>query len=325
MILAGALCVALACWSPEKRLLRFGAAALGGLAVAAAFAILWPDCLGRLEQSSPELERLWLNRVREAMPLWRHGWKTAATTATLPVIGLIGYLVMLWRTRREPSRLIVWCGLFLLAATAMGLLAWQTRAGPAAQLLSVPGVTALAWLVIAWFHSRSNALVRVVGIVAAFLIFSGLGTVYVTGLVPEAPARARPAVDFANRRCPTIPSLRPIALLPRGNVLTFVDMGPRLITMTHHNAVIGPYHRNARQILDVMLAWRGTPENALSTVRRYRIDYVLICPNMSESTVYRVEAPDGFYAQLANGKVPAWLDRVPLPPNSPFRMWRVRR
>jgi hypothetical protein len=325
MILAGALSVALACWSPEKRLLRFAAAAAGGAAIAAAFGLMWPHCLGRLEQSTPELERLWLNRVREAMPVWRHGWKSAVNTATLPAIGLIGYLVMLWRSRREPLRLIVWAGLLLLAGVAAALLAWQTRAGPAAQLLSLPGVTALAWLVLAWFHARASMPVRVAGIVAAFLVFSGTATSSALKLVPEPPARPRPHVESANRRCPTIPALQPIARLPRGNVLTFVDLGPRLITMTHHNAIAGPYHRNARQIIDIMTTFRGTQEKALDTVRRYRIDYVLICPNLSESTVYAIEAPNGFYMQLNRGKAPDWLARVPLPAGSPYRMWRVVR
>lgn len=325
MVLAGGLSVALAAWSPKKRLVRLAAAAAGGAAIAAFFAGMWPHCLGRLEQSTPELERLWLNRVREAMPLYRHGWKTAAATATLPVVGLIGYLVMLWRHRGDGERLIPWAALFLLAAVAASLLLWQSRAGPAAQLLSIPGATALAWLVIGWFMTRTTLVVRVVGAVAAFLVLSGIGTLYVTERVKDPPGRARPHVDAANRRCPTMPALRPIALQPRGNVLTFVDLGPRLITVTHHNAVIGPYHRNARQIIDVMTTWRGTPENALGTVRRYRIDYVLICPNLSESTVYRVEAPNGFYAQLAQGRAPDWLAPVALPRDSPYRMWRVVR
>jgi hypothetical protein len=325
MALAGALTVALAAWSPEKRLLRFGAAAAGGAALAAAFALMWPHCLGRLEQSTPELEQLWLHRVREAMPIWRHGWKTAANTATLPVIGLLGCIVMLWRSRGDAQRTIIWAALLLLAAASVGLLAWQTRAGPAAQLLSVPGATALAWTALAWFYLRTSLPVRVAGIAVALLLFSGYGTSYAVRMVPDPPSRGRPEVAKANRQCPTIPALRPIAREPRGTVLTFVDLGPRLITMTHHNAIIGPYHRNARQIIDVMRTWRGTPEKALDTVRRYRIDYVLICPNLSESTVYRAEAPNGFYAQLARGEVPAWLEPVTLPADSPYRMWRVRR
>ncbi len=323
MILAGALSVALAAWSPEKRLVRFGAAAAGGVAVGAAFGLMWPHCLGRLEQSSPELEHLWLSRVREAMPIWRHGWKTAANTGTLPLLGLVGYLVMIWRSRRDPQRLIVWAGLFLLGLLAAALLAWQTRAGPAAQLLSITGAAALAWLVLSWFYARRSVALAAGGVAVAALLFSGWATTYALRLVPEAPAQPRPLVESANRRCPTVPALRPIARLPRGNVLTFVDLGPRLITMTHHNAIAGPYHRNGAQIVDIMRTFRGTPENAWATVQRYRIDYVLICPNLSESTVYSAEAPSGFYRQLARNRAPAWLERVPLPADSPFMMWRV--
>jgi hypothetical protein len=44
---------------------------------------------------------------------------------------------------------------------------------------------------------------------------------------------------------------------------------------------------------------------------------------MSQSTVFTAEAPKGFYAQLANGKVPAWLKPVDLGPDNPMKMWRV--
>jgi hypothetical protein len=117
----------------------------------------------------------------------------------------------------------------------------------------------------------------------------------------------------------------PVQAQPRGMVMTFVDLGPRLITVTHHDAITGPYHRNAQQIVDVMRAWRGTPENAHATVQRYRVDYVLVCPNLSESTIYRAEAPNGFYSHLIAGKVPPWMAPVQLPPHSPYRMWRVVR
>jgi hypothetical protein len=35
------------------------------------------------------------------------------------------------------------------------------------------------------------------------------------------------------------------------------------------------------------------------------------------------ETPKGFYAQLEAGRVPDWLARVPLPQDSPFKMWKV--
>jgi len=324
MVVAGALCVGLAWWSPEARWQRFAGAAAGGVAVAAAFGLAWPHCLGRLEQSSPELERMWLSKVREAMPIYRHGWKSAALGASLPVIGLIGYGAMIWRHRRDGVVAIAWAGLALLALTAALLLLWQTRATPAAQLLSIPGATALGWLIFTWFRARTHIAVQAVALAATFVVVSGLGTYFVTRSVPNKPD-GRSAIHNANSRCPTFPALGPVARQPRGTVMTFVDLGPRLIVATHHDAIIGPYHRNAQQIIDTQRTWRGDAENALAIARRYGVDYLLICPNYSESTIYSSEAPRGFYMQLVRGQVPRWLEPVPLPANSPYRMWRVRR
>ena len=72
-----------------------------------------------------------------------------------------------------------------------------------------------------------------------------------------------------------------------------------------------------------MKAFRGTEAQARAIVAKYRADYLLICPDMSTSTIFRSEAPKGFYVALEKGRVPAWLKPVPLPKDSPFRMWRV--
>ena len=282
MVAAGAIAVVLAMLSPEGRIARFAWAALAGAALAGAFVLVWPHCLGRLEQVPPELDRLWLSKVREAMPIYRHGARTTVMVCTLPVAGLIGYALMLWTHRRDPARLIGWASVALPALLAAALLLWQTRAAPAAQLLAIPGATGLAWAAIGWILSLRTMVVRVVGAVAAFLIVSGLGSAYLAGLFPDQTNAYRRTVNIANARCPTLAALAPIARQRAGLVLTFVDLGPRLITVTPHDAIAGPYHRNARQILDVMHAWRGNADNARRTIDRYRVDYVLICPNMSE-------------------------------------------
>jgi hypothetical protein len=317
----GAIAVALAMLGPRSWPLRLGLAAAAGAALAVLFVLAWPNCLGRLEGASPELVRLWLGNVREARPLYSHGYSTAISVAALPVAGLAGYAIMLWRHRRDEAKLLAWAATAAPALLAALLLLWQSRAGPAAQLLAVPGATALVWLTIA---SRFMA-VRVAGTVALFLLASGLLPQQALRYFPPPPRPSMKAVNKANGLCPTLWALKPVALVPRGQVLTFVDLGPRLITLTHHDAVAGPYHRNGRDIIDVMSAFRGTPEAALATIERRRIDYVLICPGLSESTVYASQAKDGFYMQLVRGKVPSWLRPVPLPAKSPYRMWRVVR
>ena len=57
-------------------------------------------------------------------------------------------------------------------------------------------------------------------------------------------------------------------------------------------------------------------------MRRHGASLLLLCPGLSETTVYASENPKGFYVQLAKGIVPAWLAPMPLPADSPFKLWR---
>jgi hypothetical protein len=117
--------------------------------------------------------------------------------------------------------------------------------------------------------------------------------------------------------------MRPVAQQPRGMVFTFGDLAPRLITVTPHRSVTGPYHRNGQQIADVMNAWRGDADQAHRLIAKYHSNYVLSCPNSSTTTIFMSEAPKGFYGQLERGQVPNWLSPVSLPKDSPYKMWKV--
>ena len=199
------------------------------------------------------------------------------------------------------------------------------RAAPAAQMMALPAATALIVLLAApWFQSPRLWLHAA----AVGVVLLGLGALVplATLLVPggkSSPAAAK--VARANNRCPTLAALAPVQRQPKGVVFSFIDLGPRLIVATHHDAIGGPYHRNDRAIADVMLAFRGDEANARATISEYRADYVLVCPDMSTATIFMAEAPKGFYAQLAKGKVPAWLTPIDLGPKSPFKMWKVDR
>jgi hypothetical protein len=156
------------------------------------------------------------------------------------------------------------------------------------------------------------------------VICAGAIVPVVVSFIPEEKATPyEQAIGKANNLCNSLWGMHAIALQPKGMVFTFIDLGPRLIAVTHHDAVGGPYHRNGQQIADVMNAFRGSADQAHRLIAKYHSNYLLTCPNSSTTTIFMAETPKGFYAQLEHGQVPNWLQPVPLPKDSPFKMWRV--
>jgi hypothetical protein len=323
-LVGGALLFALAWVSPPdwKRRLLLGIGA--GALIALFHAFMWPHCLQRLEGVSPEVEQLWLSHVREARPVWRHGWRIAPLIVALPITGAIGWAFMIWLRRKDPEQLRRAAAAFAPGLVAALLLLWQTRTGPAAQMLSTVGAAAVLTLVVPRVWRATNGVVRVLAVTVVVILGAGAAVPFAFNLFPpEVPTKRMQTIGKANRLCNSLWGLKPIAQQPRGMVFTFVDLGPRVITVTHHNAVTGPYHRNGEQIGDVMNAFRGSPEEARRIMQKYHADYLLTCPNSSTTTIFMSEVPKGFYGQLSRGQVPSWLQPVPLPSDSPSRMWRV--
>lgn len=306
---------------------RLAAAAIGGAAVAGFHALAWPHCLQRLEGVSPEATELWLDHVREARPFYRHAWKIGATALALPVTALAGWALLVWRAwkRGADERDLLYRTLAVALPGIAGfvLLFWQMRASPAAQMMALPAATALIVFVVAPWLQSPKLWKHVAAIAVAVLAF-GAAVPVVLELVPgEKPNPMRANVAAANRRCPSMAAMAPINAQPKGTVFSFIDLGPRLIVATHHDAVGGPYHRNDKAIADVMKAFRGDEAQAHRIISEYGSDYLLVCPNMSTATIFMSEARNGFYGQLMDGNVPGWLRPVELPKDSPFKMWKV--
>jgi hypothetical protein len=323
-LLGGALMYGVALLSPGDWRKRLGLALIAGAAIAAFHALTWPHCLQRLEGVSPEVDRLWLSYVKEARPVYRHGWRIATLVVAVPITGLIGWSVLAWMRRGDRDMLRRVLGAAAPAFAASLLLLWQIRTGPASQMLTLVGCAALVWILVplAW-NSKSSA-VRVFGAAAFTIIGLGAAVPLVLGFIPQSkPTNYESAIGKANSLCASLWGMKPVALQPKGVVFTFVDMGPRLITVTHHDAIIGPYHRNGEQIADVMNAFRGDADQAHRLIAKYHSNYLLTCPKSSTTTIFMSEVPKGFYGQLEAGRVPNWLQRVDLGKDSPFKMWRV--
>ncbi len=325
-LLGGALMLGLAWWSPGKWQARLAGALLAGVIVAAFHAFAWPHCLSRLEGVSPEVDKLWLSHVREARPIYQNGWRISLIILALPVAGLAGWGALAWQRRKDPDLFRRTLGAALPAVAAVGLLFWQVRVGPASQVLAVPGAVTLVALLAPIAFNSNKSVVRVLG--TALAVLAGLGALVPLTLdyvAPDKPQTVRDRmIATANASCPSLWAMRPVAKLPAATIFTFADLAPRLITVTHHRSIMGPYHRNGQAIVDSMMLFRGSPDNARALLAKYHSDYLMTCPLFSQATVFSAEAPKGFYAQLEKGQVPSWLERVDLGAKSPLKLWRVK-
>ncbi|WP_294123975.1 AcrB/AcrD/AcrF family protein [Sphingomonas sp.] len=325
--IGGAVMLGLAMLKLDSWKARLAAAVAAGAVVAGFHALMWPHCLQRLEGISPEATRLWLDHVREANPFYRHEWRVAVNVMALPVTALAGWGLLIWRAWKgrggNQDLLLRTIAVALPSIAAFVLLFWQVRAAPAAQMMALPAATALVVLFVGQWLSTSSVKLHVAAILLAAIGFGALVPVVTVFIPSKAKTGVALKVAQANNKCPSFAALRPVAHQPKGMIFTFIDLGPRLIVATHHDAVGGPYHRNDVMIADVMNAFRGGEPQAHRIIDEYRSDYVLICPYMSTATIFMSEAPGGFYTRLAKGKVPAWLQPVDLGKDSPFKMWKV--
>lgn len=326
LLLAGGLITALSLLPAQRASVRLIIGGVAGAALAGFFLHFWPQCLTRPEGISDELYRLWFVNISEVRPLYKDNLQSAVSIAAMPIMGLIGHLIMIWRSR---GRDLAWWGFFFLNLVSALMLLWQSRAAPAAQLLALPGLIGLSWFILPYLMASPYRLVRMVAVPGAFLLISGLGASFLVRWIPlEAPpTKAKAEVKAVARRasvqCATLSALRPIARLPKATIFTFVDLSPRLIAMTPHRAIAGPYHRNGEAILDVFRVFRGSAEEARPIVKAHDARYVLICPGMAEARNHLRMGPKGLLSQLQRGSAPDWLRPVPLPVNSPFMMWQV--
>lgn len=321
---AGAALVLLSLVKSERWSVRLGLGVIAGVILAVGFALVWPHCLGRPEGVSPELQSLWLDNVQEARPIWRQDWQKALIVLTLPLSGLAGYALGLWRSRRDGARFAPLLAIAVMALISIALLFWQVRTAPAAQLLAVPGAALLGLAIIPPMRRSKQMLVRVFGTVAAIGVMTGLYAVIPIALFPPESGATSETTDTAEADCGALDAMAALDRLPAATIIAPIDLSPRLIVATHHSAIAGPYHRNGAAMLDVFHGLGGNEARLRETVTRYDAGYVLLCPGMTGDWLYGAEDAASMFHRLLAGEGPEWLAPVTLPADSPYRVWKVR-
>jgi hypothetical protein len=311
---------------------RMGAAArwsaimaLGAVVVALA-ARVFPQCLADPLASLPPLmiER-WLARVGEAKPLLRHSGGPAMQAGFgLPLLlGLLAALAAAALTRGlERAR---WAALAALAAVGLAAAMWQVRAASSGLPLALIGAGAVAAGAARLVSKRQSALFMLVPCVA---MTPFIGLFWLAVLPGAKPAEAAPKPGLAQAEegkppmCWSPASLRGLAGLQQGMVLTSIDPGSHILAASRHRVLAGAYHRNVAGNVDAITALTGTLNEAREIVARRKIDYVAVCDDLTDMKLFAGDAPHGLAAALLAGSPPDWLEPIPI--DGPWRVYRPK-
>jgi hypothetical protein len=295
------------------------AAVLGGTLFVA-----FPACLGDpFADLDPRFSALWLanvTEVRSFVSMLHDLPQEVPAYYGLPAAALVLGIASAWRDETR------WRWVLPLAALAALLVMslWLVRAASAATAVAVALLPAA--LICLWpLATRSQdthaykagalglsraALIAAVLLSPLAMIAAGAGITRVatalTGTHPpviasDGPGTCHQAADYA-----------PLARLPRGRVLAFIDAGPFLLMETPHTALAAPYHRNGEGNSAMFDVFLGAAGDAPRRLMEMGIDYVAFCPGGAERYIYARAAPDGLAAALARGDVPNGLERIPL-------------
>jgi hypothetical protein len=331
---AGALAIgglglaASASLNPNTATKRLAAAAILAILVGAGVARGAPQCLADpYAQLDPRLAALWLASVSEArgVAAMLHDLpRQVPAYFGVPVAAVVLGLVQCLRgTSAQRWRWIA----ATVAQAAFGAIAmWQVRGAAGANGVAAALFPAALIAVLpagegapTSFGLNRTALIALLLINPVSLLALGAGAVTALGI-----AESRFVTSGQAGTCQRPADYAPLADLPRGRVLAFIDAGPFILMQSHDSVFGAPYHRNQAGNLATLAMFLAAPAEAAREMAAHDIAYVAFCPGSPERYQYARLAPLGLAASLAADNVPAFLERIG-PTGTGLALYRLRR
>jgi hypothetical protein len=285
---------------------------------------LAPQCAaGPFVELDPLVRWFWYDHISEGMPVWHEPLTVQVSMIGPPLLGLFA-AVRLWARSAQWLRRFWGDYALLLAGSIVAEIAVARSSAFACAFATVP----LGWLVREWYRAaqqmRSPARRAAAVALIAVAVMPGLPVLALTAIGP-GDARAQDRSDLPAQQVCDIPAAAPVLNdLPRATLFAPFDIAPMLLLDTHHRVVATGHHRAAQSLHDVIAAFLGSPDEARKLIAAHGAQYVVACQGLTEVNNYRFYAPHGFMAQLIEGRAPAWLQPIPLPPGTGLLVWKVQ-
>ncbi|KQV84258.1 hypothetical protein [Rhizobium sp. Root1220] len=323
----GLLLFAAAFASRASRPIRFGVLAGVGAAVFAAAVIIAPHCLRNpLADLDPMLVQLWLNNVQEAQSIFAAGRQDPYTLGFFYATGVFAIAVCVFRIAYR-DRVRIHLILLCLLTISWTIAAIQVRGSSFSNMLAVFPLT----LLIIDMRRISNAERESGAAALSYILSVLLSVAAVWGLVgslldTRINALAEETASAKDKlTCVSPETVNPLQDLPPGLVAAPSDLGVSILRFTKHRILAAPYHRNQGGMLTEMHIGLATPTDAEAFLRGAGVTVLAFCAEFPQTLEIAKIKPDGLYAQLKKGIVPAYLQPLPRQEGSPVQFFRYVR
>jgi hypothetical protein len=219
-----------------------------------------------------------------------------------------------WRERT--ARLVLLAALLI----SLGLMMVQIRTFTYAAWFAVP---VMAVAVVDFWHRfgvNGAAARAATTLITAPLAVTAAAVLLTRVFAPSADDNAESGQESA---CAASASYRTLAWLPAGLVVSEINPAPLILALTPHSVLSAPYHRLSGGILDTHRFFGSTAREARDIAESRGIDYVYFCPSFVFSGFDGVRRDGTLWHDLANGRIPSWLQLVPESADEPIRVFRI--
>lgn len=340
---AAGLFLAAALLSYQSRMTRMISLCFIGAVVLAASLVVAPQCLqSPLADLDPLLNELWLKNVTEAKSFWAMITQQPTRVLGFYMVPIIAIIICLFAIYKEQNRnahiklLALLCVAFIISLI-------QVRGSIFSNLIAM--VPLIGWVsnlrqtyVAHPKDSKAALSFLLAAIISLPIVWTAFGaymnkmTHNPTTNVQSEATSAKAASASAGAEPPTCTdeeNFQMLADLPTGLVATASNLGVRILRFTDHRTLSAPYHRNQDGMLAELNIAMAEPEKARQIALSIGVDYVVFCKMDAQTNIMRRHAPNGLYAQLADGKVPAFLKAIDTaggpdrPDELPVQIYRV--
>jgi len=323
MFVWGAIILSILAWiEPLPRFAIWAGFAITGAGAIAIVLLAAPQCVGGgFAELDPMVREYWLNNVTEGMPIWQQTPLDIAQFAVSPLIALWA-AIRLSRQSQDWAR--QWWGEYaavLAAAIAISLLV--ARAGAVAGALAA---APLAWQVRQWLRSirlmdhLPRRLLATLGVMIALLPAFPVIVANSIFSADHEPGVAR----VKSSSCNVASQSHALQGLETGEFYAPLDIAPQLLLHSEHKVVATGHHRGNQGMRFLIETALGSSEQAKASLVARGATYVALCPDLAEPRMYAAQVPDGFMADLTDGRELDWLEPVELGSDSNLKVWRIQ-